>query len=85
MNVLRKVNVAERVRSLIATHLGKHVESDAASLIDLGVDSLDKIELAFVCESAFGIYMDDSDLEGLANVGDVIRLIERLVGERKAA
>jgi acyl carrier protein len=71
--------VATNVRILIAEHLGadaKQVSDEAHLLDDLGADWLDRLELMIVMEDHFGIEFADDDIEKLATVGDLLRLIE---------
>jgi Acyl carrier protein len=43
---------------------------------DLGLDSLDLVDLVFKFEEELGIEFDDEDLTGLKTVSDVVQLIE---------
>jgi acyl carrier protein len=43
---------------------------------DLGLDSLDTVELTVAMEERFGIEIPDSDLEHLGTIGDAVRLID---------
>ncbi len=47
---------------------------------DLGLDSLDVVELTTGIEERFGIEIPDADLEGLATVDDATNLILDKVG-----
>ncbi|MFN2488293.1 MAG: acyl carrier protein [Actinomycetota bacterium] len=44
---------------------------------DLGLDSLDTVELTLGLEERFGIEIPDTELEGVATVGDAMTLIEK--------
>lgn len=44
---------------------------------DLGMDSLDAVELVFLVEEGFGVCLDDEELEKVKTVGDALALIER--------
>ncbi len=44
---------------------------------DLGVDSLDIVELTMALEERFGIEISDEQAEKIVNVGDVMRYIEK--------
>ncbi|GAA9686267.1 hypothetical protein VH58_12260 [Helicobacter pylori] len=44
---------------------------------DLGVDSLDIVELIMALEERFGIEIPDEQAEKIVNVGDVMRYIEK--------
>lgn len=77
-------NLTQRVRALIARHLGVddgEVTPEASILEDLGADSLDVVELVMVLEETFEIEVPDEDVEGMRTIGDV----ERYVADRLAA
>ncbi|WP_414600161.1 acyl carrier protein [Helicobacter pylori] len=44
---------------------------------DLGVDSLDIVELIMALEERFGIEISDEQAEKIVNVGDIMRYIEK--------
>ena len=44
---------------------------------DLGLNSLELIELVVEIEEEFGISIEDREIQSLSSVDDVIRLIER--------
>lgn len=76
------------ILATIRTHLEERgvdaqaVEPGANLSQDLGLDSLDTVEMTLGLEEAFGIEIPDSDLEGVATVGDAIDLIERKIAVR---
>ncbi|HYY44035.1 MAG TPA: acyl carrier protein [Actinomycetota bacterium] len=46
---------------------------------DLGLDSLDTVELTLGLEERFDIEIPDSDLENVETVGDAVELIEQKI------
>ncbi len=69
----------EKVRSIIADQLGvdaSQITLKTEFVRDLGVDSLDVVELVMVLEEKFGIEIPDEQAEKIVNVGDVVRYIE---------
>ena len=56
---------------------GDKVQYEANLAQDLGLDSLDTVEMTLGLEESFGIEIPDSDLENVATVGDAIDLIQR--------
>lgn len=57
----------------------------AARLVDdLGMDSLDAVELAIAAERQFDITLGDDQVAALRTVADLIGLVERLVAGRTA-
>ena len=71
-------NISDKVKQLIADHLGTVKDiTEASSIInDLGADSLDTIELVMALEEEFGFEINDSDAEKITTVGDAIKFIE---------
>jgi acyl carrier protein len=53
----------------------------AASLADLGVDSLLMLELVFECEDRFGVTLD-KNLKSPKTVGELVALVDRLRREQ---
>ncbi|MGL2729141.1 acyl carrier protein [Helicobacter pylori] len=53
------------------------VTPEAKFVKDLGVDSLDIVELIMALEEGFGIEIPDEQAEKIVNVGDVMRYIEK--------
>ncbi|WRD06391.1 acyl carrier protein [Helicobacter pylori] len=53
------------------------VTPEAKFVKDLGVDSLDIVELIMALEEKFGIEIPDEQVEKIVNVGDVMRYIEK--------
>jgi acyl carrier protein len=72
--------IAERLRATLATELKQDVSSITREHTlrgDLGLNSLDAIELMFKLEEVFDISISDEDMQGLEKVGDVIDYLER--------
>jgi acyl carrier protein len=55
------------------------IEMGADLAGDLGLDSLDTVELTLALEQDYSIEIPDSDLEGLSTVSDAVELIEKKV------
>ncbi|WQZ73957.1 acyl carrier protein [Helicobacter pylori] len=53
------------------------VTPEAEFVKDLGVDSLDIVELIMALEEKFGIEIPDEQAEKIVNVGDVVKYIEK--------
>lgn len=51
-------------------------------LSDLGLDSLEKMDLAMQLEDAFGISLDEEDFLACDTVSDLVRLIEGTTAPR---
>jgi acyl carrier protein len=52
---------------------------------DLDVDSLDLVEVVRILEDHYGIQIEDDKLEGVASVGDAVRLIQSIAAEQESA
>ncbi len=68
-----------RIRAVIADVLGvspEHVAGDGVDLDDLGVDSLDAIELIMALENEFQVELLDEDVEDLTTVGELVALVQ---------
>lgn len=66
------------VKNIIADQLGVKFEEVTlvASLVDLGMDELDGVELIMVLEEEFKIEIPDEDAEKLRTLGDFVKYIE---------
>ena len=74
-----KTEIAERLRTIMAKELKKDVDSITPTHTlreDLGLNSLDAIELMFKIEEEFDISIPDKDMQSLVRVGDVIAYLE---------
>mgnify|MGYP005815797281 CR=1 FL=1 len=75
--------MTQRVRKVIAELLGPSFDSarDEADFVDdLGVDSLDCLELVMGLEKEFGIEIPDEDIEKLKTIR---QMVEYVVGRQK--
>ena len=72
--------VAEKVKSIIAEHLGiddlEKITNDAKFIDDLGAASLDTVELVMAFEEAFDVEIPDEKAEKILTVGDAISHLE---------
>ena len=68
----------EKVKEIIAKQLSLDVDEITESTSfkdDLGADSLDLFELVMAFEEEYDIEIPSEDLEGIATVGDIIKLM----------
>lgn len=77
--------IAERIKHIFVRWMGFDEAKivTEASFDDLGLDSLDEIELALHLEGEFGVDIPDDVAMGLKTVGDTVRLIEKLTANDK--
>jgi acyl carrier protein len=73
--------VEERVKLIIAEYCNQTPEeiSCDSSFEDLGVDSLDDIEIVMALEEEFGIEIPDAEAEAINSVQVAIDYIEKMV------
>lgn len=73
-----------RVKQILTTRLGmppEEITADARLVDDLGMDSLDAVELAIAMERQFKIELSDDQIAKLHTVGDIVALVQRLMAE----
>lgn len=71
-------NVADRLRGLITGYAGiapDKITDDCHLLDDLGIDSLEKIEILMVAEVEFGIAISDEEAQDAQTFADCVTLI----------
>lgn len=77
-NIMNRTELLAKVADLVADTL----EVDAASVTenltfeDFGADSFDLLNLVTAFEDEFGISLDDSELENMKTVSDVLDAIQ---------
>lgn len=79
------MQIADRVKKIIAEQLGLETSEVAEdkSMLQLGADQLDEVEIAMGLEDDFEIEIPDSRYlqgDGKTTVAEVINVIERMVG-----
>jgi acyl carrier protein len=75
-------DVAEGLREIMAARLGLPPEQlvpEARLVEDLGLDSLDAVELAISVERKFDIEVPEEELTKLKTVADMVALVESRV------
>lgn len=71
--------VLDKIKEIIKENFGKDVSSlneNTDILNELKLDSLDIVDLVMSVEEEWGITVDDSDIESLRTLGDVVKYIE---------
>lgn len=68
----------EKVRDVIVETLGCEADevTEAATLEELGADSLAAVELIMALEESTGISIDDADAASLKTVGDILTYLK---------
>jgi acyl carrier protein len=63
--------IATKVENLDASTINR-----SSKFEELGLDSMDTIQLLFDAEDAFGINFDSEEAKGFSTVGDIVSYIE---------
>lgn len=76
----------DKVREILAYQLGINEEQvhPESTSDDLGMDSLDNIEIVMAMEEEFDVCISDEEAEKVKTVQDMVELIDRLRDEQKA-
>ena len=72
----------EKVRDLLADQLDydpANITPETSIEDDIGADSLDIVEFIGTLEDEFNITIPQSDLVNISTVGDLVKLVEKLV------
>ena len=74
--------LTERVRRIIATaqHLSPEKVTADSTFEELGIDSLDGINILFAVEGEFNINIPDDAAQNIRSVRDVVEGIAKLLG-----
>jgi acyl carrier protein len=76
-----------RVKQILTGRLGiapEDIRLDARLIEDLGMDSLDAVELAIATERQFNVSLSDEQVAKLTTVADIVELVQRLTGTQAA-
>ena len=79
-------NVEARIKQILTDRLGipsSDITADAKLVDDLGMDSLDAVELAIATERQFGVSVSDEQVAKLLTVGDIVKLVQQLSEEQR--
>ena len=70
-----------RAKQILSKRLGIPLDSlalDAGLVDDLGLDSIDIVELTIATEQEFNIMLGDDELQDVRTVRDLVAVVERL-------
>lgn len=79
------LNIAEKVKSVIAEQTKikpENITKNAKFTTDLGLDSLDMVELVMELEDEWGLEIPDEDAEKLTTVIKAIKYIEEKIASK---
>ncbi len=78
-------DLQQRLKKILMDRCGVKEEAirpEATLQTDLGLDSLDAVELAIAIEDEFDVKILDEDMKRLATVGDALSMIQGLRKQR---
>ena len=78
-------DIAKKIKSVIAEQAEvkpEEVAEKAKFIDDLGLDSLDMVELVMELEEECGIEIPDEDAEKLTTVGEAISYVEKCLSSK---
>ncbi len=79
-------DIAKKITEALSGYVkNKSIKVEGSSQLreELGLDSMDTIELVFQLEENFNIQISDDDLMGLKTVDDVVQYVEKRVSENQ--
>ena len=72
------MEILGKLLKLIAKQTDNKYEPDINSTLeDLGMDSLDVVELTMAVEEEFNIDIRDEVLDGIVTIGDLVKVVEK--------
>lgn len=80
MNLLNKNDIEQKIMIIVADKLTSNKEqlSPVASLHELGIDSLDLVEIVLEIEDTFNCLVDDSTIEHLQTIEEIVCYVHDL-------
>jgi long-chain acyl-CoA synthetase len=76
---------ADTLTALIAKHAGRAQVSTTTTIDELGLSSLERVELMVALEDAFQTHLDEGAFSGARDVGQLRALVERAATNESAA
>lgn len=74
----------EKVISILSEQLGMdeyEINGNSDFVNDLGMDSLDTVEIIMAVEKAFNLTIQDNEVEGIRTVNDLVKKIEEKLAQ----
>lgn len=72
-------DIFEKLKAIAVNQIGideEKVTPESDIIKDLGLDSLDIVDMLMSVEETFGVTIDDSDVAEMKTVADVVKFIE---------
>jgi acyl carrier protein len=82
-NDLTSAEVTERVLRIIAENQKKDLSLVVidSSFEELGIDSMDAVNIVFALENEFGINVPDEEMKNIRSVRDIVEGVQKLVAD----
>lgn len=71
----------EEIKTMFAERMNLEEVKETQSLKDLGLDSLDVVEMCLDLEEKYGIQFTTEELTSFKTIGDLFNSIEKKLGE----
>ena len=84
MNKASTVKIESEIKGVLTRQLklsGKEISLSTSLREDLGIDSLDVVELMFELEEKFNVVIPDQDIVKLNTVGDLVTYLSQKAAE----
>lgn len=81
-------DIEEKIRAIVAreANLAPETVRRDSTLADLDIQSVDLVQIMFLIEEEFDIYLAEEDVGfDVENVGEVVEAVEKLVAARSAS
>ena len=85
--MMSRAELEQRLKKLLMDRVGVaegKIKPEASLADDLGLDSLDAVELAMAIEEEFDLQIDDGQMKQLSTVGDALTFVEQRLVEKPA-
>ncbi len=75
-------NISERaVVETVTRYVGKDVAATDDLSDDIGLDSIDRLNLMTTVEQEHGVHLSDEEIASISNLRDLLRLLNAVAGE----
>ncbi len=75
-------NISERaVVETVTRYVGKDVAVTGDLSDDIGLDSIDRLNLMTTVEQEHGVHLSDEEIASISNLRDLLRLLNAVAGE----
>ena len=80
--MIAQQNISERaVVETVTRYIGKDVAATDDLSDDIGLDSIDRLNLMTTVEQEHGVHLSDDEIASISNLRDLLRLLNAVAGE----